>query len=116
MILLSNKLLLFTLQLIYWGTSVESTENVIARNDDIKTTDAKSSDESYSVFSDGENSEDFFPGGTASNAEHLNRTKRFITTGFCINYPLCCDVGGKDTCAFFCPVCPIQRDYCKSLL
>ena len=116
MVLLNNKLLLFTLQLIYWGTPVESTENVIARNDDTKSTSAKSSDESYSVFSDGGNSEDFHTADTISKTEHLNRTKRFITTGFCINYPLCCDVGGKDTCAFFCPVCPIQRDYCKFLL
>ena len=114
MILLNNKLLLFILQLIYWGTPVESTENVIARNVDITSTSKKSSDGSNSVFSDGGNSEDF-PTGSISKNEHLNRTKRFITTGFCINYPLCCDVGGKDTCAFFCPVCPIQRDYCKSL-
>ena len=110
MVLLNNKLLLFTLQLIYWGKPVESTENVMARNDDTKT---KSS--SNSVFSDGWNSEDFRRGDETSKIEHLNRTKRFITTGFCINYPLCCDVGGKDTCAFFCPVCPIQRDYCKLL-
>ena len=115
MVLLNNKLLLFILQLIYWGTPVESTENVIARNDDTKTKSAKSSGASYSVFSDGENSEDFRRGDEASKFEHLNRTKRFITTGFCINYPMCCDIGGKDTCAFFCPVCPIQRDYCKLL-
>ena len=34
--------------------------------------------------------------------------------GFCLNYPLCCDDEGEDTCPFFCPVCPIKRDICKS--
>ena len=33
--------------------------------------------------------------------------------GFCLNYPLCCDDEGEDTCPFFCPVCPIKRDICK---
>ena len=49
-----------------------------------------------------------------------NRTKRsnwanlFLGMwGMCWNYPLCCDIDGKDTCPFFCPVCPIKSDFCK---
>ena len=52
-----------------------------------------------------------------------NRTKRsnwsnlFLGMwGICMNYPLCCDIDGKDTCSFFCPVCPIKRDFCKYVL
>ena len=43
----------------------------------------------------------------------LSRKKRWVALGFCINFPMCCDVKGKDQCAFFCPVCPIERDYCE---
>ena len=46
----------------------------------------------------------------------LERKKRWITVGFCMNFPLCCDIRGKDRCGFFCPVCPVKRDYCKYFL
>ena len=47
-----------------------------------------------------------------------NRNKRWANLflgmwGMCLNYPMCCDVNGEDTCSFFCPVCPVKRDICK---
>ena len=49
-------------------------------------------------------------------SETLTRRKRGIfglRFGFCLSFPLCCDVEGKDMCGFFCPVCPVKVDYCK---
>ena len=55
------------------------------------------------------NSEDH----TSEEDGMLSRKKRYVALGFCISFPLCCDIKGKDQCAFFCPVCPIKRDYCE---
>ena len=43
----------------------------------------------------------------------LSRPKRFVLL-FCINFPACCDVRGKDLCGFACPKCPLRLDKCKS--
>ena len=50
-----------------------------------------------------------------NSSEILHRKKRWVNFlgGICMNYPLCCDIKGKDICGFFCPVCPIKRDFCK---
>ena len=113
MILLNKKSFILMFQLIYWGTRTASTENVIAINHDTKTDETQSSNTPDFNLSNPVDSPDYLKYDNITNTELLDRKKRWITTGFCINYPLCCDIGGKDTCAFFCPVCPIKRDYCK---
>ena len=40
------------------------------------------------------------------------RQKRFFEL-WCMNFPDCCDIRGKDRCGFACPVCPIKTDMCK---
>ena len=32
---------------------------------------------------------------------------------WCMNFPDCCDIKGKDMCGFACPICPIKVDFCK---
>jgi hypothetical protein len=53
-----------------------------------------------------------------NSSEILYRKKRWVNFlgGICMNFPLCCDIKGKDVCGFFCPVCPIKRDFCKYAL
>ena len=43
------------------------------------------------------------------------RKKRFFELPllWCMNFPDCCDIRGKDLCGFACPVCPIKTDMCK---
>ena len=96
MLSLNKKGLILVIQLIYWGTPIRSSDNLITTDDStIAADDTKD---------------------TVSSDDILNRKKRWITTGICMNYPMCCeDDKGKDNCGFFCPVCPIKRDYCKSL-
>lgn len=97
MLSLNKKGLILVMQLIYWGTPITSSDNLITVDDGAKVANESKDDK-------------------VSNHDILNRKKRWITTGICMNYPMCCeDNKGKDSCSFFCPVCPIKRDYCKSL-
>ena len=96
MLSLNKKGLILVMQLIYWVTPITSSNNLIT------------SDESTTAADDTKDK--------VSSDDILNRKKRWITTGICMNYPMCCeDAKGKDNCGFFCPVCPIKRDYCKSI-
>ena len=46
------------------------------------------------------------------------RQKRFFELPllWCMNFPDCCDIRGKDICGFACPVCPIKTDKCKFVI
>jgi hypothetical protein len=44
--------------------------------------------------------------------EAKSRPKRYLML-WCMNYPDCCDIKGKDRCGMACPKCPIKLDKCK---
>ena len=110
MLLLNNKNFLLVLSVTFTSTiiigsgiSIESSNN--SSNGIFK---ARKSSGVYL-----ENNSDTTNGNNSS--EILHRKKRWVNIlgGICMNYPLCCDIKGKDICGFFCPVCPIKRDFCK---
>ena len=103
-------------QLIYWGTPVTATDSLINSNEATKTLNTFASELSDNATPTNADDETITKHNDDSTANLLDRKKRWITTGFCMNYPLCCDVKGKDTCGFYCPVCPIKRDYCKLVI
>ena len=114
MLSLNKNWLIFVFQLIYWGNSVTATNSLIGSDEATKTVNtvsAELSDVAKSIKGDYNSINEH----KDSTENLLDRKKRWITTGFCLNYPLCCDQGGKDVCSFYCPVCPIKRDYCKSI-
>ena len=45
--------------------------------------------------------------------EPKSRQKRHFYL-WCMNFPDCCNVRGRDICGFACPKCPIKLDKCKS--
>jgi len=106
MMSLNNKNYLFAFSIVFTSSTL------IAANTPFSTNKSPKKFESYKLEIK-ENYGDSNYNDTSASKDHdiLSRKKRWITLSMCMNYPLCCDVRGKDRCGFFCPVCPIKRDY-----
>ena len=110
-----NKYIFVCLCLVYLGTETLAIDSKLINNGDEKISGSVNTPTESSIQEENKkletnlNPEDY----TSEKDGMLSRKKRWIALGFCINFPMCCDIKGKDQCAFFCPVCPIERDYCE---
>ena len=116
MFLLNNKFSLFVIAPVFMGSLIVTNHvpfgiKEIDRNVTINNQDELAEPEIGRSTELGDNEE-----WNVTNTEtypKLERKKRWLALGICMNFPMCCDIKGKDNCAFFCPVCPVRRDYCK---
>ena len=111
MLLLNNNIYLFAYSFVFMSSILRSANTSFGTIESNKQLGSEELEIKENVVND-TNNEIL----ALKNNDILSRKKRWLAPWMCFNYPLCCDYRGRDTCSFFCPVCPVKRDYCKYTL